>query len=197
MLRTAEQLTTVSRRLTAERGLSGFTVEELCEEVGISRRTFFNYFPSKEDAVIGGEQDEDLEHFAAEFLARGSRGWGAVIDDLLDLVIAQFERADINPESHAQLVAAIEREPKLLSRFLGAGRQRERQVAELIAERESVPATDPNAAAVVSLLATILRSGGEQYLDPTNTQTFGDILEHSLDAIRVVITQPTTRKAHA
>jgi AcrR family transcriptional regulator len=195
-LRTAEQLTSTSRRLTAEHGLNGFTVEQLCEEVGISRRTFFNYFPSKDDAVIGAEQGEDLERFAAAFLERGSRGWAAVMDDLIEIIAAQVERADINPESHAQLVAAIEREPKLLPRFLGAGRERERQVIELIAAREGVEPTDPRPEAVATVLATVLRTTGERYLDPTNTQPFASILESALSAVRTVMNdQP--RKAHA
>lgn len=74
MAATASRLTALSRRLTAERGLNGFTIEELCDEVGVSRRTFFNYFPSKEEAVIGVAEEEDRRRFAEEFLARGSRG---------------------------------------------------------------------------------------------------------------------------
>ncbi|MBG6191909.1 AcrR family transcriptional regulator [Arthrobacter sp. CAN_A212] len=41
-----------ARRLTIDKGLSGFTVEELCEQVGISRRTFFNYFPPRKTRCL-------------------------------------------------------------------------------------------------------------------------------------------------
>ena len=50
---TAQGLKDAARRLIIANGLTGFTIEELCEEVGVSRRTFFNYFPSKESAIIG------------------------------------------------------------------------------------------------------------------------------------------------
>ena len=52
-LRTRSELVGEARRLTAEHGLAGFTIEQLCEAVGISRRTFFNHFASKDALATG------------------------------------------------------------------------------------------------------------------------------------------------
>lgn len=62
---TRRSLTSLARRLTAERGLNGFTLEELCAEVGVSRRTFFNYFPAKEAAIVG-HTDDFLDEVAVQ-----------------------------------------------------------------------------------------------------------------------------------
>ncbi|GGH91296.1 TetR/AcrR family transcriptional regulator [Arthrobacter liuii] len=39
--------------LAQQRGLEHATVEAIAESAGVSPRTFFNYFPAKEDAVLG------------------------------------------------------------------------------------------------------------------------------------------------
>ena len=69
---TRAAITAVARSLTAERGLSGYTVEEVCERAGISRRTFFNYFPAKEDAILGHVDDDFPEEVVARFMAGGA-----------------------------------------------------------------------------------------------------------------------------
>jgi AcrR family transcriptional regulator len=187
MLQTAEQLTAVSRRLTAERGLNGFTVEELCEEVDISRRTFFNYFASKEDAVIGIDPEGESQRFAEEFLARGSRGWEVVVDDITELIAGHFETAGIDAASHIELVAALEREPRLFQRFMGITREREVAARELVALREGVEHDDPRAEAAVQLVATLMRVTGDRYFAADNTRDFADILATSLAALRAVL----------
>jgi AcrR family transcriptional regulator len=161
---TATRLTSLARRWTAERGLSGYTIEQLCDEVGISRRTFFNYFPSKDEAVLGVDESEQLEHLAAAFLALGSRGWSAVLDDLAQLAGDMTESLGIGFEEHTEFIQALDREPRLLVRVMGMTRERETQLAELIAAREGVPTTDPHVRATVSIFASLMRVSVESLL---------------------------------
>ncbi|SMQ63415.1 TetR/AcrR family transcriptional regulator [Agreia sp. VKM Ac-1783] len=195
-LETASRLTSTSRRLTAEHGLAGFTVEQLCDEVGVSRRTFFNYFRTKEDAVIGVDPDAESQIFAGEFLARGSRGWPVVIDDLLELAIEHFGTLEGTAQEHAYFFAALDREPRLLQRFIGMSKERERQLVALVAERENVAVDDLRAQAVAYVLVGLLRSVGERMHALAAPLDFTSILTDSLSAARTVLADSTPRKAH-
>ena len=52
---TRQRLQDVALRLVAERGLEAVTVEDISSAVDVSSRTFFNYFPTKEDALTGDQ----------------------------------------------------------------------------------------------------------------------------------------------
>lgn len=43
----------VALELVIERGYDGVTVEDVCARAEISKKTFFNYFPSKASAIMG------------------------------------------------------------------------------------------------------------------------------------------------
>ena len=185
---TSARLTARCRQLTAERGLNGFTIEEVCSEVGVSRRTFFNYFPSKEDAVFGIDEVHEMHRFTEEFLALGSRGWSAVVDDLVDFAVRFADAARHDMADHLNFMRMLEREPKLLARFIGLGREREAVLVDLVARREGVTAEDPRARASVALVSTIMRSTADRLSDPHVASNFGAALTESLTAFRAVLT---------
>lgn len=55
--RTRLMIQTEALRLFTEKGYAQTTVEEIANAAAISQRTFFRYFPSKEDVVIWDEYD--------------------------------------------------------------------------------------------------------------------------------------------
>lgn len=56
-LRTRQLLVDTSLELFTERGFGKVTLDELCDSVEVSKRTFFRYFTSKEDVAMAPTQD--------------------------------------------------------------------------------------------------------------------------------------------
>ncbi|MFF2943287.1 TetR/AcrR family transcriptional regulator [Streptomyces niveus] len=55
--RTRQLLVDTSLELFTERGFGNVTLDELCDSVEVSKRTFFRYFTSKEDVAMAPTQD--------------------------------------------------------------------------------------------------------------------------------------------
>ncbi|NQX16478.1 TetR family transcriptional regulator [Rathayibacter sp. VKM Ac-2857] len=157
------ELARTARELTIRHGFSGFTVEELCEEVGISRRTFFNYFPSKEYAIVGRPEEGLDDDSVAEFLTR--RPGVSLLEALVALGAVHFAAIGLNADSVREFVAVADREPKLLQALLDVGTQRDLLVADLVARREGLDPADPSVLLAVQTAGTVIRSAVGAYLD--------------------------------
>ncbi|MCP2338656.1 TetR/AcrR family transcriptional regulator [Actinomadura rupiterrae] len=56
-LQTRRALAETALRLFVERGYDATTLDELCDEVEVSKRTFFRTYPSKEDVALAADSD--------------------------------------------------------------------------------------------------------------------------------------------
>lgn len=110
--RMLHRITLTAQRLTDDRGLDGFTMDDLAEAVDVSRRTLFNYYPSKVDAVLGPDPDLDDEVWAT-FVAGGPSG--DLVEDLIVLSAHVLEANSLTREELALGRRVMLAEPRLLA----------------------------------------------------------------------------------
>ncbi len=87
-------------RLARERGFDGFTIDDLARSAGTSRRTFFNHFLSKEDAVVEVARRQ-IGRVLALVAADADLGDGTQVVD-------RAIRALLEPETVATLRALVD-----------------------------------------------------------------------------------------
>ena len=125
-------------RLFAEKGYAETTVEEIADAAAISPRTFFRYFPAKEDVVLWDEYDplalELLESRPDdEPLAEGVR---ALIRHVVDGLYRRDPRQLL---ARYQLISSV---PELRARFLETQSAGVELAAAAIARKRNVAADD-------------------------------------------------------
>jgi AcrR family transcriptional regulator len=177
---TSDGLRAEARRLTAERGFAGFTIEELCSEVGVSRRTFFNYYASKENAVLGIAVRTEAAGLDEAFLA----GAGTLLDDFAELHIARWERLALTKAEADELGRVFDREPRLFAHFLGLAAEGERDDIALVKRRPDAGA-DLDAETVVIVFSSVIRPAVFEYF-ANDHQDFRILVLRRLDAVRRV-----------
>ena len=124
---TRQSLHAAAVRLAIEHGADRVTVEAIADEAGVSRRTFSNYFGSKEEALLYGDYQR-IHGLIAQVKARpvDEPAWAA-----LTAAAEQFYRqlGDLDPQwvaqtrlvrSHPALVAAQVQTFAALERELSA-----------------------------------------------------------------------------
>jgi AcrR family transcriptional regulator len=144
---THHALQAAARRLVAERGLDRVTVEEIAGAANVSKRTFFNYFESKEAAVVDAEPGMAAD-MAAALAARPADE--PPLESLRALFIGVLTRYG---REWGELTSLIQANPTLTSRHLASYREFEAVVLEWAARRSG---TDPRVDVYPALVSSVL-----------------------------------------
>ena len=136
---TQAEISHVALHLFMERGFDATTVDDIAREAGIGRRTFFRYFPSKND-VPWGEFDAMLERMRVHL--------AALRDDLplmeqLRRSILEFNRVpEEELEYHRRRMELLLHVPTLLAHSTLRYASWRQVVAEHVARRLELPEGD-------------------------------------------------------
>ncbi|WP_371785784.1 TetR/AcrR family transcriptional regulator [Streptosporangium subroseum] len=119
-------------RLALRDGVENVTVEQITDEADIAVRTFFNYFSSKEEAVVAAAA-AGAEALLAEFRARP--GAESVLRALREAVLAIVDQGDAASRDYIKALQLIRRTPSLVPHQLAVLAAQEKALADAIAER--------------------------------------------------------------
>ena len=128
-------------------------MEEISSEAGLSTRTFFNYFDSKDDAVLGIQEIDLDAEVRAQFTAGGPSG--KLMSDLETLVAAFLRDAAPNIEQGERAMRLMASDPRLVQRHLAWHQRVIGEFEELLAERRMArpsPVDDDTIGMVMGLL---------------------------------------------
>ena len=103
-LRAREALATAALSLFSEQGFEHTTVDAIAERAGVSRRSFFRYFPSKEAAAFP-QQEERLRRFAALLESQNARIEGfAAVKEAADAIAREYMAEKVERAARQKLV---------------------------------------------------------------------------------------------
>ncbi|MGX1115404.1 AcrR family transcriptional regulator [Streptomyces ambofaciens] len=119
-------------RLAAEHGAEKVTVEAISAAAGVSVRTFFNYFESRDDAFVVVDADAGARMRRAVLEAPADLSPLAALREAMAAELAEAEQQHELWRLHAKVLHAS---PHLLARGVGAHMAAEADLADAIAER--------------------------------------------------------------
>jgi AcrR family transcriptional regulator len=159
---TARDIHLAALRLAREHGFDAATVEAISAAAGIAPRTFFNYFPTKEAAVVHGPFDL-AESDVAAFSAGDAVPYPELLAELVGLLAANLANDLPSRDELHDVLAVSQDHPGVLAAMLGQLAGFQRRVATLIADRLDRPADDEVAGLIAALALTILRTGFDRW----------------------------------
>jgi AcrR family transcriptional regulator len=181
--RTRETIIRAALELFAERGFEATTIADIAEAADIAPRTFFGYFPAKEDVVFH-DADEHVEGFEARLRSRSKE------ETTFDAFRAWFsdwsEGIDLNDPAERTRRQLVRSTPALAARERSHRSRVEELLAEAVAQDLGVEVTSLRPHLVAAAASAALDALGSYYdeRDPPDAERVAAILDEALLFLR-------------
>lgn len=156
---TREKLELAAIALVAQGGLDCATIEAISEKADVSARTFFNYFDSKEDALLGLHNIELSESAENDCVKRHSGG--GMAETVTGIMIGLVGPSLASPELYKTRRQLIKQYPYLLERQMNrmaSMNKRLTKVVQRVAQSSgSAPLSENEAEILLALCSSSVR----------------------------------------
>jgi AcrR family transcriptional regulator len=175
-------------RLVAERGLEAVSVDDIADRADVSPRTFFNYFASKIDAVVG------LDPAAPRQLVEAFTTRPTSETPVEAIRAVHQERAAEmaeEPELWPLRMQVIDAHPELVQRLIAGFGESERLLAEAIAERTGTRVgADAYPTLLASVQACVLRTALHRWLTTGFTAALPALVDEGWEVLAAGLPAP-------
>ncbi|MGV1790362.1 TetR family transcriptional regulator [Rhizobium sp. A37_96] len=159
---TRERIESAALKLFLERGFDATTIEDITEAADVSKRSFFDYFPSKEEVVAAWQDGFAGELIDAVAAQPRDASLVAVIEAAVDVAL----RATIADPQRLALAALIRNTPALCARDQLKYAKLERKLADALHARSGGGDAERFRLSVLAAaVGTMLRIGGERWME--------------------------------
>src|SRR5512132_348167 len=177
--RTRLMIQTEALRLFEEKGYAQTTVDEIADRAAISPRTFFRYFPTKEDVVIWDEYDP----LVLDLL--DSRPDDEPVAETLRWVIREslsglYQR---DPERLLARVRLASTVPELRARFVDERTHGVELLAPLLASKRGSRTDDLSVQVIGSALLAAVSAALDRWQESGGKSDLVDLLDQATDAL--------------
>ncbi|WP_326567953.1 TetR/AcrR family transcriptional regulator [Amycolatopsis rhabdoformis] len=179
---TRTALSEAALRLALERGPDNVRVDDIAEAAGVSPRTYNNYFPSREDAIVFAVTT-DREQRVADAIRAADRS-ARLADAVLEAVVAQYTEP---VEDHREALLLITTSPALRTAYAGTAAALEHPLAEALADHLG-DAEGPTAQVLAAGVAAAVRIALGQWARPAGGSSGFVVVSGSLaDLLRAAL----------
>ncbi len=174
------EIASVAMELFLERGFAQTTIDEIVVAAGISRRSFFRYFGTKEDVVLGHLVTEGANlRVALESRPDGEDIWTALRSALFSL------EADADQKRMLAVSRMVYQTPSLRARSIEKHLHWYDDLVPEVQRRLGDPAGDTlRARAIVGCVITCLDLAGQTWSEGGASRPLAHYFDAALDAVR-------------